>query len=196
MMHTDIGHHTNNAMLSFRSSPYGSTSHALANQNAFNTFFGGKAIFYSSGHRTGFTDDHCMYAYRNTRAHNSILVNGMGQKIGTEGYGWIPRYYEGEEISYVVGDASNAYGKVISPLWLERGRLSGTRFTPEMGWDENKLDFFRRHIVQLGRSGLFVIYDELTGKEPVKWNYLLHTVELPMEVVEEGVDCVFWERIR
>ena len=61
LMNTDIGHHTNNAMLSFRSSPYGATSHALANQNAFNTFFGGKAIFYSSGHRTGFTDDHCMY---------------------------------------------------------------------------------------------------------------------------------------
>ena len=174
LMNTDIGHHANNAMLSFRSSPYGSTSHALANQNAFNTFFGGKAIFYSSGHRTGFTDDHCMYAYRNTRAHNSILVNGMGQKIGTEGYGWIPRYYEGEEISYVVGDASNAYGKVVSPLWLERGRLSGTQFTPEKGWDENKLEFFRRHIVQLGRSGLFVVYDELAGKEPVEWNYLLH----------------------
>ena len=185
LMNTDIGHHTNNAMLSFRSSPYGATSHALANQNAFNTFFGGKAIFYSSGHRTGFTDDHCMYAYRNTRAHNSILVNGMGQKIGTEGYGLIPRYYEGEEISYVVGDASNAYGKVVSPLWLERGRLSGTQYTPEKGWDENKLDFFRRHIVQLGRSGLFVVYDELVGKEPVEWNYLLHTVELPMEVAEE-----------
>ena len=185
LMNTDIGHHTNNAMLSFRSSPYGATSHALANQNAFNTFFGGKAIFYSSGHRTGFTDDHCMYAYRNTRAHNSILVNGMGQKIGTEGYGRIPRYYEGEEISYVVGDASNAYGKVVSPLWLERGRLSGTQYTPEKGWDENKLDFFRRHIVQLGRSGLFVVYDELVGKEPVEWNYLLHTVELPMEVAEE-----------
>lgn len=185
LMNTDIGHHTNNAMLSFRSSPYGATSHALANQNAFNTFFGGKAIFYSSGHRTGFTDDHCMYAYRNTRAHNSILVNGMGQKIGTEGYGWIPRCYEGEEISYVVGDASNAYGKVVSPLWLERGRLSGTQYTPEKGWDENKLDFFRRHIVQLGRSGLFVVYDELVGKEPVEWNYLLHTVELPMEVAEE-----------
>lgn len=184
LMHTDLGHHKNNAMLSFRSSPYGSTSHALANQNAFNTFYGGKAIFYSSGHRTGFTDDHCMYAYRNTRAHNSILVNGMGQRIGTEGYGWIPRYYEGEEISYVVGDASNAYGKVVSPLWLERARLSGTQFTPEKGWDENKLDFFRRHIVQLGHSGLFVVYDELVGKEPVEWNYLLHTVERPMTVTE------------
>ena len=185
LMTTDIGHHANNAMLSFRSSPYGATSHALANQNAFNTFFGGKAIFYSSGHRTGFTDDHCMYAYRNTRAHNSILADGMGQKIGTEGYGWIPRYYEGKEISYVVGDASHAYGKVVSPLWLERGRLSGTQFTPANGWDENKVDFFRRHIVQLGRSGLFVVYDELKSKEPVAWNYLLHTTELPMEVAEE-----------
>lgn len=191
LMHTDIGRHANNAMLSFRSSPYGSTSHALANQNAFNTFYGGKAVFYSSGHRTGFTDDHCMYAYRNTRAHNSILVNGMGQRIGTEGYGWIPRHYEGEEISYVVGDASNAYGKVVSPLWLERGRLSGTRYTPENGWDENKLELFRRHIVQLGRTGLFVVYDELVGKEPVQWNYLLHTVELPMEISEgDGELCI------
>lgn len=96
-MNTSLGDIDKNAMLSFRSSSYGSTSHALANQNAFNTFYGGKAIFYSSGHRTGFTDDHCMYSYRNTRAHNSILVNGMTQKIGTEGYGWIPRWYEGEK---------------------------------------------------------------------------------------------------
>lgn len=183
-MHTSLGSPEKNAMLSFRSSPYGSTSHALANQNAFNTFYGGKAIFYSSGHRTGFTDDHCMYSYRNTRAHNTILVNGMGQKIGTEGYGWIPRYYEGEKISYVVGDASNAYGKVTSPLWLERARLSGTEFTPENGWDENKLEFFRRHIIQLGKSGIYVIYDELEGKEPVEWSFLLHTTEYPMEVSE------------
>ena len=184
LMHTNIGHYETNAMLSFRSSPYGGTSHALANQNSFNTFYGGKAIFYSTGHRTGFTDDHCMYAYRNTRAHNSILPNGMTQKIGTEGYGWISRYYEGNKISYVVGDASNAYGQVTSPLWLERARLSGTQFTPEMGWDENKVNMFRRHVVQLGNSGLYVIYDELEGKDDIAWNYLLHTTELPMEVRE------------
>ena len=183
-MNTSLGDIDKNAMLSFRSSSYGSTSHALANQNAFNTFYGGKAIFYSSGHRTGFTDDHCMYSYRNTRAHNSILVNGMTQKIGTEGYGWIPRWYEGEKIAYMVGDASNAYGKVTSPLWLKRGELSGTQYTPEKGWDENKLDMFRRHIIQLGTTGVFVIYDELEGKEAVTWSYLLHTVELPMEMQE------------
>lgn len=181
-MHTALGNPKKNAMLSFRSSPYGSTSHALANQNAFNTFYGGKPIFYSSGHRTGFTDDHCMYSYRNTRAHNSILVNGMGQKIGTEGYGWIPRWYEGNKISYMVGDASNAYGQVTSPLWLERARLSGTQFTPEKGWDVNRLKMYRRHIIQLGISGIYVIYDELEGKEPVTWSYLLHTTEFPMQV--------------
>lgn len=57
----------------------------------------------------------------------------MTQKMGTEGYGWIPRWYEGKQLSYVVGDASNAYGEVSAPLWLERARLSGTKFTPENG---------------------------------------------------------------
>jgi len=169
-----------NSMLSFRSSPYGSTSHALANQNAFNTFYGGKSLFYSSGHHVSFTDQHSIYAHRSSRAHNTILVNGMGQKIGTEGYGWIPRYYTGKKISYVVGDASNAYGEVTSPLWLERGRLSELEYTPENGWDKNHLKTFRRHIVQLGDAGLIFIYDELEADIPVNWNYLLHTVENPM----------------
>lgn len=185
-MHTNPGDTEKNAMLSFRSSPYGSTSHALANQNSFNTFYGGQPIFYSSGHRTGFTDAHCMYSYRNSRAHNTILADGMGQKIGTEGYGWIPRFYEGNKISYFVGDASDAYGKVISPLWLERARLSGIEFTPENGWDNNKVKTFRRHIIMLGDSGLFIIYDELEGYEPIAWSFLLHTVEFPMKVEKKN----------
>lgn len=184
LMHTNIGDHNQNAMLSFRSSPYGSTSHALANQNAFNTFYGGHAIFYSTGHRTSFIDDHSLYAYRNTRAHNTIMVDGMGQKIGTEGYGWIPRYYEGSHISYVVGDASNAYGQVTSPLWLERGRLSGIQYTPQNGWDQNQLTGFRRHIVQLDTTGLYIVYDQLEAQSPVSWHYLLHTIEKPMEIAE------------
>lgn len=173
-----------NAMISFRSSPYGSTSHALANQNAFNTFYGGSSLFYSSGHHISFIDEHSLYCHRATRAHNTILVNGMGQRIGTEGYGWIPRYYVGEKIGYVVGDASNAYGKVISPLWLERGKQSKLDYSPANGWDENHLKTFRRHIVELGTSGLVFIYDELEADEPVTWSYLLHTVINPMTVKE------------
>lgn len=189
-MHTSLGNPEKNAMLSFRSSSYGGTSHALANQNSFNTFYGGKEIFYSSGHRTGFTDAHCMYAYRNTRAHNTILADGMTQKIGTEGYGWIPRWYEGEKLSYFVGDASNAYGKVTSPLWLKRARLSDIKFSPENGWDENKVDLFRRHVIQLGNTGVYVIYDELEGKEPVAWSYLLHTTSFPVDIKRVAADAI------
>ena len=174
-----------NAMFSFRSSPYGSTSHAIANQNAFNTFFGGNSLFYSSGHHIAFVDKHSMLCHRSTRAHNTILVNGMGQRIGTEGYGWIPRYYVGEKIGYVLGDASNAYGKEVSPLWLERGKEGGIEYTPANGWDENHLKTFRRHTVALGKSGLMFIYDELEADEPVTWDYLLHTVIKPMSVTKK-----------
>lgn len=174
-----------NAMLSFRSSPYGSTSHAIANQNAFNTFYGGSSLFYSSGHHISFTDEHSVYCHRSTRAHNTILVNGMGQRIGTEGYGWVPRCYTGEKIGYVLGDASNAYGEVVSPLWIERGKHSGLDYSPKNGWDENRLKTFRRHVVVLGKSGLVFIYDELEATEPVTWEYLLHTVIHPMSVVKK-----------
>lgn len=174
-----------NAMFSFRSSPYGSTSHAIANQNAFNTFFGGSSLFYSSGHHISFVDKHSMLCHRSTRAHNTILVNGMGQRIGTEGYGWIPRYYVGEKIGYLLGDASNAYGKVISPLWLERGKEGGIEYTPANGWDKNHLKTFRRHTVALGKTGLVFIYDELEADEPVTWDYLLHTVINPMNVTKK-----------
>ena len=171
-----------NAMLSFRSSPYGSTSHAIANQNAFNTFYGGSSLFYSSGHHIAFVDKHSLFCHRAARAHNTILVNGMGQRIGTEGYGWIPRYYVGEKIGYVLGDASNAYGKVISPLWLERAKEAELEYTPGNGWDKNHLKTFRRHIVALGKTGISFIYDELEADEPVTWDYLLHTVINPMTV--------------
>lgn len=179
---TDWNDPRQNAMWSFRSSPYGSTSHALANQNAFNTFYGGLPLFYSSGHHTSFVDRHSIYCHRGTRAHNTILADGMGQRIGTEGYGWIPRSYVGRQVGYVLGDASNAYGEVISPLWLERGRLADVEFSPATGWDKNHVKTYRRHMVDLGASGLLFVYDELEADTAIAWHYLLHTVLQPIEM--------------
>lgn len=188
-MHTAPEDYKHNASLSFRSSAYGSTSHALANQNAFNTFYGGQPLFYSTGYRTGFSDAHSVYAYRHTRAHNSILVDGMGQRIGTEGYGSIPRHYEGKSIAYMVGDASHAYGEVISPLWRKRAEMSEISFDEAHGWGTNKVRRFRRHVAQLGDSGLFVVYDDLEATEPVAWSFLLGSVVNPM-AVDSTADCL------
>lgn len=179
-----------NTMLSFRSSPYGSTSHALANQNAFNTFFGGDPIFYSSGHHTSCCDRHAMYCERGTRAHNTILVDGMGQRIGVEGYGWMPRHYVGNRLGYVLGDASAAYGPVVSEKWIERAKNADVPLDEEHGFGEVGLKTFRRHVARLGESGLVFIYDELEADEPREWSYLLHTVTNPMEVDETNKNYV------
>lgn len=179
-----------NAMWSFRSSPYGSTSHALANQNAFNTFFGGQSLFYSAGHHTSFVDKHALICHRGTFGHNTILPNGNIQKIGVEGYGWIPRSYMSDKVGYVVGDASNAYGEVVSHLWLERGEAAEVEFSKENGWDKNHVKTFRRHIVTLGNTGYIFIYDELEADEPIHWDYTLHTVTNPMTFDTSGKDFV------
>ncbi len=178
------------AMVSFRSSPYGSTSHAIANQNAFNTFYGGQPLFYSSGHHIAFVDRHSVLCHRATRAHNTILVNGKMQRIGTEGYGWIPRHYVGDKIGYVAGDASNAYGKVVSTLWLDRAAAAELEYSPENGWDDTPLKLFRRHVVELGRSGYTFVYDELEADEPAEWSYLLHSVRRPIDFERCGAGCL------
>lgn len=186
---TDWNDYRQNAMWSFRSSPYGSTSHALANQNAWNTFYGGESLFYSSGHHVAFVDPHSIYCHRGTRAHNTILVDGMGQRIGTEGYGWMPRWYDGTEVSYVLGDASNAYGEVVSELWKNRAAVADVHFDEAHGWGKNHLKTYRRHLVSLGRTGIIFIYDELEADQPVEWSYLLHAVLEPI-TVEQRPDGV------
>lgn len=179
-----------NKMIMFRSSPFGSTSHSLANQNAFNTFFGGEPLFYSSGHHTSYCDRHAIYCERGTRAHNTILVDGMGQRIGIEGYGWMPRHYVGKRLGYVLGDASAAYGPVISEKWIQRCKDSDIPLDAEHGFAEVGLKTFRRHMVRLGETGLIFIYDELEADQPREWSYLLHTVTNPMEVDETGAKYV------
>lgn len=177
---SDWDNHRKNAWWSFRSSPYGSHSHCLANQNAFNTFYAGKPLFYSSGHHIEFTDRHAVICHRGTLAHNTILPGGYTQKIGVEGYGWIPRHYTGQELTYVLGDASNAYGKVESKLWLLRGRQSDIEYSEENGWGEPGLKTYRRHMVDLGATGLLFIYDELEAAAPIEWHYRLHSVAEPL----------------
>ena len=85
----------------------------------------------------------------------------MGTSFFSDGYGWIPRFIEGNEISYVMGDASNAYdGTVARDEYLEEGGVWNVEFTPENGFGKPGVKKFRRHIAML-RPNIIVIYDEL-----------------------------------
>lgn len=173
--HSALQNTNRNLFLSFRSSPFGSGSHTLADQNSFNLHFRGVPVYRSTGYYLNFSDAHNLMSYRHTRAHNSILVDGIGQPFTTRAYGKITRMLNGETITYAVGDASNAYCGVSEyPMWIENFKKAGITQTPENGFGETPLTKYRRHIFLL-HPDIVLIYDELEASRPVRWDWLLHS---------------------
>ena len=160
-MHTDLFKVENNLMVSMRSSPYGSTSHAHADQNGFNIQYGGEKLFYNSGYRPSMGVPHYVKWFKATIGHNTVLIDGKGQPIGAgESYGWIPRFLHGHDISYAMGDASKAYDNQ-----LRERQVAGMKL-------------FRRHLIFL-RPSIIVIYDELEADHEAEWTWLIHS---PFEI--------------
>ena len=158
-MHTDLEKVQNNLMVSLRSSPFGSTSHAHSDQNSFNIQYKGERLYYNSGYRPSMGVPHYTDWFKASIGHNTVLIDGKGQPIGSsESYGWIPRFLHGEKISYCLGDASNAY--------------DNTRQVPQKAG----LKRFRRHLIFL-RPSTIVIYDELVADHDASWSWLIHSLE-------------------
>lgn len=174
-IHSSLTDTENDLALAFRSSTFGSGSHTVSNQNAFNLLYRGADVYRSSGYYTNFSDAHNLMSYRHTRAHNTILVNGIGQPFSTEGYGCIVRAMGGEHISYCLGDASKAYSGISKdPMWIAAFEAAGITQTPDNGFGATPLTRYRRHILVL-HPDIVVIYDELEAREAVRWEWLLHS---------------------
>lgn len=164
-----------NVSLSFRSSPFGSGNHTHSDQNAFNLHYGGEAIYHAVGHYMNFSDPHNLLSYRNTRAHNTMLINGIGQPFTPDAHGYIVRMFNGDNISYALGDASTAYCGISDiRLWKNSFEKYHLTQTPENGFGETPLKKYRRHIFLLHPDKV-VIYDELEASEKVHWDWLLHS---------------------
>lgn len=174
----------NNMCLSFHSSPFGSGSHTHSDQNAFNLHFRGVPVYGSSGYYMNFADAHNLLSYRNTRAHNTLLVDGIGQPFSTKAYGNIVRMLGGEHISYALGDASNAYCGVSEyPMWIKNFANQHLEQSAENGFGETPLTLYRRHIFLLHPDKV-LIYDEMEAKKPVRWDWLLHS-PVPFSINEQ-----------
>lgn len=156
------------------SNPFGSSGHGHASQNAFTINYKGKIIFGGAGYYSNFSDKHNLLDYRSSKAYNTILADSLNQKIGEEGYGWIPRAISGNRIQYALGDASNAYGEIKSEFWLNRFKQINVVPSKENGYGESGVTLYRRHMLQL-EGGYIVLYDELEAKNPVKWTTQFHT---------------------
>lgn len=180
---SDMLHPNKNLSLAFRSSPFGSGSHTLSDQNSFKILYKGKYVYMNVGYYQNFCDKHNLLQYRHTRGHNSILVNGIGQPFTTRAYGNISRAMNSDNLAYFLGDASNAYCGVSEyPMWKRNFENAGIEQTSEYGFGETPLTNFKRHIFLL-RPNIVVIYDDLSANTPVSWQWLLHS---PVEFIVEG----------
>lgn len=164
-----------NISLSFHSSPFGSGNHTHSNQNAFNLHYGGEPVYRAVGHYMKFDDPHNLLSYRNTRAYNTLLVDGIGQPFTQRANGYITRMFNGEHISYALGDASNAYCGISEiNYWKRAFAENKLEQSPENGFGETSLKKYRRHIFLL-HPNIVVIYDELEAEKAVRWDWLLHS---------------------
>lgn len=173
--HSNLPNHPENLFLSFRSSSFGSGSHTLSDQNSFNLHFRGIPVYRSTGYYLNFYDPHNLLSYRHTRAHNTILVDGIGQPFSTKGYGKLVRMLNGQHISYCLGDASNAYSGISEyPMWIKNFKASKVEQSVENGFGATPLKKYRRHLFLL-HPDIVVVYDELEADKPVRWDWLLHS---------------------
>lgn len=175
-MHSCLSTTEKDVNLSFRSSTFGSGSHTTASQNAFNLLYQGKDIYRSSGYYYNYHSAHAIMSYRHSRAHNTLLVNGIGQTFSPKGYGNIMRAMGGAHITYCLGDASKAYNGITDEkAWLENFENIGIEQTPEYGFGTTPLTKYRRHVLMLHPEGTVLIYDELEASEAVTYDWLLHS---------------------
>lgn len=173
-MHSDLAHADKNITVFLTANPYGVAGHAHAAQNALTINYKGKKLYGGTGFYTNFSDAHNLLDYRSSRAHNTILADSLGQRLGEDGYGWIPRFIAGNRIQYALGDASNAYGNLTTPFWLERFDQIGIKADEKNGYGDKGVKQFRRHVLHLD-SNYVLMYDELEAVNPIKWTSQMHS---------------------
>jgi len=154
--HSDFTRPTENLFFEFRSSPYGSYNHAHSDQNSFNLFAYGDPLIIDSGYYTSYGDNHHYGWTVRTRAHNTILVDGIEQgPRNLDAFGRITRFEDKGDYTYFVGSCPNAYLDVA-------------------------VDRFDRHVLWL-KPDVYVIVDKLETPETHKFQWLLHA-EREMEL--------------
>lgn len=183
IMHSNLSDTENNLMATFMSVPFGSTGHAHAAHNGFTISYGGEELFSGSGYYSNFNDPHTLMHYR-TRGHNTILVDGMAQVIGENGFGRIIDFQHNNKKTTVVGDATHAYGTMTSEFWLDRMRKSNVAYTLENGFGDPGVTKFIRRFEFIPPDRIN-IHDELEASEPRIWTWLLNSYQT-MSAVQEG----------
>ncbi|MCE5272183.1 DUF4962 domain-containing protein [bacterium] len=147
-----------------KSSPHGAWSHTYADQNSFYIQGFGEALAIQSGYYPHYGHPHHKAWTWQTRAHNSVLVDGEGQTTGRD------RAANGKIIEWSFG--SGAEGSLD---------YAAADATPSYA---GRLDKFVRRVFYR-RPDEFLILDDLQAPKDVRFDWLLHALE-KMEIDERA----------
>jgi hypothetical protein len=137
------------ARLFFKSSLWGSHSHSHQDQNSFVIHAFGQPLAIDKGYYGYYGDEYHKKICQASRSHNTILVDGEGQGHGIQYNGHIADFHDGRDFSFVMGDATAAYG--------------------------DQLSTFLRAVVFI-RPGCFVVYDQIEAPQPHRYSWQLNTL--------------------
>ena len=114
---TNMEDQENNTALLIRASQFGSISHEHADQGSFALIRNNKTLISPSGYfGRAFGTNHHKFWTRTTKAHNCILVDGIGQAVGSrEAVGRFVDWHYDENSGFLVeADLSLAYPMLTS----------------------------------------------------------------------------------
>ena len=175
-MHSALGDGANDAWALFKASRFGSFSHSHGDQNTFQLNAYGRALLIDSGYYPWYGSPHHALWYRQTNAHNGILINGRGQPP----YSWaangeIESYQRKGPITLARGQAAAAYNQPQEAGTLKLWAQHIQDPVPPM---EPKLESFERTMamVNLKNRPVFFVSDSLRADAPTTYEFLLHAL--------------------
>jgi hypothetical protein len=154
-MHSDLSD-PGRVSVYFKSSPppYGAYNHSHADQNGFVVNAGGQRLAIESGYYDGYKTQHWWNWYHQTLSKNAITYDGgKGQMFfdanNLMGYGKVTSFTTTAGYDVVTGDATQAYGGVLS--------------------------LAQRSLIFL-RPNLIVVYDNLAAPAAHSWEWNIHAL--------------------
>lgn len=150
-MHSDL-RDRNRVSVYFKSSPYGSHNHSHADQNSFVINAHDQALAIDSGYFDDYHSPHWENWTKQTRAHNAITFDGgQGQTHHTiAAKGKITQFEAGEQMDFVTGDATQAYGGALRKAVRS---------------------------VVYGRPDQIIVFDHLESDIPRRWEWNIHALQ-------------------
>lgn len=101
--------------LFFRSSPFGSISHAHANNNDFILHVAGKVMLMPSGFYDGYGTPHHAHWVWHTKSHNCLTISDAGQRMRSpDAVGRVAAAQEDDALVALLGEADASYPGVLT----------------------------------------------------------------------------------